>query len=164
MTINTELWQAVASGLLNAWLAQIVAITAQDSRRVVDDAASWPGWVRQASFGAMGNIITDTALSLLYSEIPDRVYNPEIRDQVAINMPPLPIDADATGGTITVTPPGASYTTYIFSWNAGEKKFTELGALAVNNTPGAGVYVVSNTITADPGALFGLPSQFLTIA
>lgn len=158
-----ETWQAVAAGLLNAFLAQIVAITNQDSRRVVNDARSWQGWIRQASFGALGSILAENTIGRLMNEIPDRVYVPVLRDQVSIGLPPLPTGASAGGGTIVVDDPGVNYETYVFEWASGGKTFTELGDLASNSTPGAGVYVVAHTFSASPGDVFGLPSAFLTI-
>ena len=160
--MKNELWQSVASGLLNSWQAELVSITNQDSRNVLEMKRVWPSWLLERSWVAIGNVMSDTTLGQLYDEIPDRIYNPVIRDQVSLGKPPFVENADVTGGnTLVCDSPGDSYATYVFEWDSGNRTFTELGPLSENSQPGAGYYVLANTFSASPGDVFGLPSLFM---
>jgi hypothetical protein len=170
--LRTELIQAVAAGLLNAWRAELKSVTVKDSRCVLEalDRSSWPGWLRVESYASLGFVISPQALSELMREIPSdaRMYDPEIRDQVAAGRPPMPTygGSDWPGvnndsGTLSVDDPGDAYTAMLFSWDAGDQEFTEVGPLADNSTPGAGTYVVRLKSDAD---ILGLPSSFVTIS
>lgn len=164
--MKNEFWHAIAAGLLNVWQSELVAITNQDARNVLSMKNVWQSWLYEKSYGALGNVASDNTIGLVYSEIPDRIYNPVIRDQVTINpsRPPLVENASVSGGnTLTCTDPGASYETYVFEWDSSERTFTELGTLTDNSQPGAGYYILVNTFSDNPGEKFGLPSLFLGI-
>lgn len=164
MSFKNELWQYVASGHLDAWLAKIKSITNKDTRRAVD--SGWPGWLLVES-ASSGYAISQSALGLLMDEIPAdwRIYHQEVRDPVPLGNPPRPTGAAADGGTLTCNDPGGSFAVYVFGWDPGAQEFEQIGQLSENATPGAGYYVLACTHASDPGAKFGLPNgQFLQIS
>lgn len=162
--MKNELWQAIAAGLLNSWQAELVSITNQDSRNVLQIKNVWPSWLLEKSWSATGNVISDTTLGQLYDEIPDKIYNPVIRDQINLGKPPFVTNATVTNGnTLTCDNQDTLYTTYVFSWDSGQREFTELGTLSENSQPGSGYYVLVNTFSDNPGESFSLPSLFLQL-
>lgn len=161
--MKNELWQAVAAGLLNSWQAELAAITNQDSRNVLDIKNVWPAWLLEKSWAAIGNVMSDTTLGELFDEIPDRIYNPVIRDQVTMGKPPLVTNASTSGGdTLICDSPGTGYTTYVFEWDSANRTFTKLGVLTDNSQPGSGFYVLVNAFSENTDE-FGLPSLFLQL-
>ena len=163
--MKNELWHAIAGGLLNTWLAELVAITNIDTRQVLELKSVWPNWLRVKSIGAMGYTASDNTIGLLYDEIPDRIYDIAIRDQVTVGKPPLVENASVSGGnTLVCDAPGSGYETHVFSWNSGTREFELVGELSTNNQPGAGYYILVNTFEADPGKVYGLPcGEFLQL-
>lgn len=161
--MKNELWHAVSAGLLKAWKDELLAITNQDARSVLEMKSVWPAWLLEKSYSAVGNVISDGTLGELYDEIPDRIYDTTIRDQVTTGKPPLVENASISGGnTLLCDSPGSSYTTYVFEWDSGLREFTEIGPLSINSQPGSGYYVLSNTFTENTDE-FGLPSAFLQL-
>lgn len=159
---KNELWYAVAAQLLTAWRDQLAAITGISDRRIIEERGSWQGYVRVRSVGAMGYAISEDALGMLFDEIPDRVYDPVIRDQIAAGRPPLVTGAAVSGGTtLTCDTAGAGITTQVYEWFAATQEWELVGALAEHSTPGAGYYVLVNQ--SESGVL-GLPSAFLAIS
>ena len=160
--MKNELWHSIAGGLLTSWAAKLAAITSQADRELQDNRGVWPGWLTVNSYGAMGYTISHVALGLLYDEIPDRISDPVIRDQIAAGKPPFVANPGVSGGnTLTSDAPGATITTMVYHWlNDGTYGWVELGTLTDHAQPGAGVYVLVNE--SESGAL-GLPSAFLTL-
>lgn len=157
-----ELWYAVAAQLLTAWRDQLAAVTGISDRRILEERSSWQGYARVRSVGAMGYTISEQALGLLFDEIPDRIYDPVIRDQIAAGKPPLVSNAAVSGGTtLTCDAPGADITTQVYKWFSATQEWELVGALAEHSTPGAGYYVLVNQSAS---GVLGLPSQFLAIS
>jgi len=82
----------------------------------------------------------------LYDEIPDRVSNPVVRDQIAAGKPPLVVNAGVSeGNTLTGDVPGLPVVTMVYEWlNDGTRQWVGLGTLVADPQPGAGVYVLVN--------------------
>lgn len=160
--MKNELWHAIAGGLLESWRAKLASIISQADREIQDGRNVWPGWLTVQSYGAMGYTISEYVLGLLYDEIPDRISNPVIRDQIADGKPPMIENATVTGGnTLECDDAGAGITTMVYLWkNDGTFEWEEVGELATNSQPGAGVYVLVNQSSS---GILGLPSLFLTL-
>ena len=160
-----ELWQAVAGGLLAAWEAKLAACTSQADREIQDTRNAWPGWLTAQSYGAMGHTMSQDTLGLLYDEIPHRVSNPTIRDQIAAGKPPFVVSAAVSGGnTLTCVAPGAPIVTMVYKWlNDGTRRWEQIGLLTDDPSPGAGVYVLVNKSQDTSAGVVGLPSLFLTL-
>ena len=157
-----ELWYAVAAQLLTTWRDQLAAITGISDRRIVEERGSWQGYVRVRSVGALGYTISEQALGLLFDEIPDRIYDPVIRDQIAAGRPPLVAGAAVSGGTtLTCSDPGSGITTQVYRWYSATQEWELVGTLAEHNQPGAGYYVLVNQSAS---GVMGLPSAFLAIS
>jgi hypothetical protein len=160
MAFKNQLWQAIASGLLETWRAELASITNVDSRALLQSRGVWSAWLTETSWAAMGHVVTEQTVGLLTDEIPDPVYEPVIRDQVSIGKPPRVTGAETAGGdTLIADDPGASYEVWVFSWDSGAQEFTEVGALSDNAQPGAGYYVLACTFAGNPGEQFGLPNN-----
>jgi len=160
MSETNELWHAVAGGLLSSWEAKLAAIWSQADRDLQERRGVWPGWLIVTSYGAMGHTISDDALGLLFDEIPDRVSDPTIRDQIAAGKPTFVGNPASDGTTLTGDDPGPDVTTMVYSWDSSLKEWEEVGTLADNSTPPSGTYVLVNVTDS----AIGLPSPFLTIS
>jgi len=150
---------------LEAWRAKLAACTSQADREIQDTRSAWPGWLTAQSYGAMGYTISQLALGLVYDEIPDRVGNPVIRDQIAVGKPPLVVNARPVGGnTLMADAVGLPIVTMVYRWlNDGTRRWEEVGTLTASPTPGAGVYVLVNSSDGSESGVLGLPSAFLTL-
>lgn len=159
---KNELWYAIAAQLLTAWRDQLAAITGISDRRIIEERGSWQGYMRVRSVGAMGYTISEDALGFLFDEIPDRIYDPVIRDQIVSGRPPLVTGAAVSGGTALVCDaPGSGITTQVYEWFSATQEWELIGALVEHSTPGSGYYVLVNQSAS---GVLGLPSQFLSIA
>ena len=158
--MKNELWHALSAGLLTLWQNQLTATTSQADREIQENRSAWPGWLTVQSYAALGYTISQHTLGLLIDEIPERISNPVIRDQIAAGKPPFVVNAASDGTTLTCDTAGAGITTMVYSWDAGQREFEEVGELATNNMPAAGYYVLVNQ---SEGGVLGLPSVFLQI-
>lgn len=153
--IDHELWQAVASGLLNSAVAQGVAITHRDSRRVLHGTQDMVAWLRVESFEAIGYIVSDVTVGLLWNEIEgDFVRDPQIREQAI----PMVAEARVEGDRLAADDPGEYFKVFVFAWDFVE--FSEVGDLEAHSRPGKGTFVLASRNEAGE---FGLPSAFLTL-
>jgi hypothetical protein len=150
----------IAAGVLDDWEAELAAITSVDTRRVLDDTRSWQGWLRERSARATGIVMSEVTLGRIYDEIPDRVYDPVIRDQTAISRPPFVENAAVVEGALTCNTPGTGFTVMVYRWNSATREWPEIGTLAEHSQPGVGYYVLVNR--SESGSL-GLPTRFLAI-
>ena len=161
MSGKNELWHAISAGLLSSWEAKLTATTSQADREIQENRNSWPGWLTVQSYSALGYTMSEFTLGLFMDEIPERISNPVIRDQIAAGKPPFVSNASSDGTTLTCDAAGAGITTMVYSWDAGLREWSEVGDLASNSTPPAGYYILVNK--SDGDGILGLPSAFLTI-
>jgi hypothetical protein len=155
MTINHELWRVVASGLLDAMLADMVAVTDRDARHRLwrEYGNAFLGKLALDGYSTLAYIVSAETLGLCWDHIVDPTYNPSIQENVA-----RPVNAAVSGGdTLVCDDPGEGFVPTVFSWDF--TVFTELGPLSANATPGIGFYVIA--IRDENRGIDSLPSAFL---
>jgi hypothetical protein len=149
-----EFWRIVASGLADTLLADYKAVTSRDARTLLEREGAFLGKFKRTCYDSMAYVPSGQAVAHAMDLVVNREYDPSLSFTV-----PRPTGAKVTSGTISCDTPPVGYTAYLFSWNY--TSFTEIGALSANQTPGAGVYVVS--LRLDESGEFGAPSAFLAI-
>jgi hypothetical protein len=154
MNIQHEFWRAVASGLLDAVVAEIATVTNRDSRRVLVERRAFHGGLFLDAYASLAYVIDQETVDLCFSAIDDVVYNPHVREAV-----PRPQNAASDGTTLSCDNPGTGYTAMVYAWDF--VTFSEVGPLADNSQPATGYYVLA--IKEDGSGEVGLPSPFLEI-
>jgi len=158
MTIQNEFWRVVASGLFQALLDDLVAVTNRDARHRMIENGAFTGALYRACYDSLGYVVGSQAINLCWSYMADSVYNPHLRDDI----PPMVSGAAVSGGdTLVADAPPEGYAIYVYMWDY--TTFTEVGLLSENNQPGADVYVLALVDDENPMNV-GLPSSFLTLA
>jgi hypothetical protein len=152
--MNSIEWQLVASGFLNALLADMVSVTSKDARILLLNDGAFIGKIQRASYDSMGWVPPRNSIVALERFIDSQHINPNI-----VTVVPMVTGVSVDSGIITCDDPGDGYETYLYSWNYVE--FTEIGDLLSNSDPGPGVYVLVNEHVIDGN--IGLPSMYVTI-
>lgn len=159
MSINHELWRAVASGGLAALLSEMQAITHPDTLKQLNISRDFVRWLRVelASPGSMSFALSEATLGLLWDEVQATAnYSPELRDQ----EPPFVSGTTTSGGdTLVADTPDEGYTAMVYEFDGLE--FALVGTLAANSQPGTGNYVL--VLHDDGSGAVGLPSSFLAL-
>lgn len=151
---QNEVWQIVASGLMEIMLQGLETITPRDTRGTLERDGALPGWLRLEASKTLQYAPSTEAVGRCVGYIADVRYDPRFSDLYL-----RPVNAAvANGTTLTADAPEEPYSLYVYRWDF--VNFQRIGSLAGNSQPGAGVYVlVPESQTAQ-----GLPSGYLTIS
>jgi hypothetical protein len=153
-TLQTEIWQMVASGFVEEALATFIAIQPKDTRGVLERDGAMAGWFRLRASVGIQYAPSNEAVAACLAFIDNKRYAPVLSD---LYLKPTGA-AVQNGTTLVADAPDEPFQLYVYEWNYVQ--FTLLGLLSANNQPGAGVYV----IVPESQTRKGVPSAFLTVA
>lgn len=156
MAIRHEFWRLIASGLLDTYIDNLVAVTSRDARYRLWQNGAFSSALLITAYESLGYVPNAESVLEMHEYIADPVYNPR---EYTERFPPRPTNA-AGGSGLSCDDPGTDYETVVFSWDFA--MFAEVGPLSENASPGAGFYVLANRRVAD--GITGLPSLFLEVA
>lgn len=149
-----EVWQIVASGLMEIMLERLEDILPRDTRGTLERDGALPGWLRLEASKTLQYAPSMEAVGRCVGYVADVRYDPRFSDQYL-----RPVNAAVVNGTtLTADTPEEPFALVVYRWDF--VRFSRLGPLAGNSQPGTGVYVlVPESQTAQ-----GLPSGYLTIS
>lgn len=150
-TWRKEVFHMVAAGMLTELKANLDAIAQRDTRGVLERDLDIRGWLRMRAAVPLQYAVSPDAVSAMLSFVEDIRFDPAYSSAVV-----LPVNARVEGGTtLAADGPGSPWTLMVYSWDF--EKFTQVGPLAENATPGPGYWV----IVPERESQLGLPSGFL---
>lgn len=151
--LQTEMWHMGASGMVEEFLAHLVAITPKDTRGVLETKGSLRGWFQTRAAVTLLYAPSDEAVIACMNFVDNIRYSPALSDLYV-----KPQNAAVQGGTTLVADaPPEPFQHYLYRW-VNYREFQPVGLLSEHNQPGAGIYV----IVPESQTRKGMPSLFLT--
>ena len=154
--IDNELWFIIASGFLDQLLTDIQSITDKNERKLLLEYGVFTAkqiWTGKEPT-SVGYVVHPSKIELLYDYIEEAEFNPRYRSDII----PRPQNISVNAGTVSCDD-YADHVTTIYKWE--NEKFTLLGDLASNSSPGAGYYVLA--YYNDTDNVIGCPSNFVQV-
>lgn len=152
--MSTE-WQLVASGFLDALVADMVAVTSKDARLLLDQDGAFTGALQRACYDSLAWVPRKQDVQALARHVGDPHTDPHIETVV-----PMVENADVSGDMLTCDDPAEGYEVDAYGWDF--VRFTLVGPLAEATSFPVGTYVLAMRRIEDGET--GLPSLYLTVA